>query len=224
VSVNRISRRRALLWLFAGAGVIALAFLLDSRVDAALAVAKNSPQQHLAWWISKSAEGEMVGGAGILFAAIFLALNRPLAAARIFFVAVSALLVGLAGTILRVLTGRTRPPLHGPAGVPQGFYGVWHDGHWIIGKVAFSSFPSGHSAVAAGLAVAAWLVHRGWGAAAAAYALAVMWSRLALQWHHLSDVAASAVLAVPLAMMLKPLLLPSLEFQSGNLNRMLRKK
>ena len=224
MSVNRISRWRARLWLLAGAGVIALAFLLDSRVDAALAVAKNSPLQPVAWWISKSAEGEMVGGAGVLFAAIFLVLNRPGAASRIFFAAASGLLVGLAGTILRVLTGRTRPPLHGSAGVPQGFYGVWHDGHWIIGKAAFSSFPSGHSAVAAGLAVAAWLVHRGWGAAAAVYALAVMWSRLALQWHHLSDVVASAVLAVPLAMLLKPLLLPSVEFQFGNLNRVLRKK
>jgi len=56
------------------------------------------------------------------------------------------------------------------------------------------------------------------------YALAVMWSRIALQCHHLSDVVASTVLAIPLAVLLKKALLPSVEFQFGNLNRTLRRK
>jgi membrane-associated phospholipid phosphatase len=75
-----------------------------------------------------------------------------------------------------------------------------------------------------GLAAAAWLVHRGWGAAAAVYALAVMWSRIALQCHHLSDVAASVVLAIPLAVLLKKVLAPSIEFQFGNFHRAWKKK
>jgi membrane-associated phospholipid phosphatase len=73
------------------------------------------------------------------------------------------------------------------------------------------------------LAAAAWLVHRGWGAVAAAYALAVMWSRVALQCHHLSDVVASAVLAIPLAVMLRKILLPSVQFQVANLHRSLNR-
>jgi membrane-associated phospholipid phosphatase len=125
---------------------------------------------------------------------------------------------------LRVLVGRTRPELHGPHGVAQGFYGVWHDGHWIIGKAAFSAFPSGHASLAVGLAAAAWLVHRGWGTVAVIFALAVMWSRVALQWHHLSDVLASAVLAIPLAWLLKKHFKPSVEFQFDNLFRAWRKK
>ena len=120
-----------------------------------------------------------------------------------------------------MLTGRTRPLNHD---VPQGFYGVWHDGHWIIGKFLFASFPSGHAATVVGFAAAAWLVHRGWGAVAAVYALAVMWSRIALQCHHLTDVVASTMLAVPLVLWLKPLLLPSVEFQFGNLHRALKRK
>lgn len=215
---------RWLLWLLAGAGVIALAFSLDGRVDAALAVPHNHSLLDIAWWISKSAEGEMIGGAGILFAAIFFLLNRPRAAVHIFFVAACGLLIGLSGTILRVIAGRTRPLPHGPHGVPPGFYGVWHDGHWIIGKAAFASFPSGHSAVAAGLAAAAWLVHRRRGAVAWVYALAVMWSRLAQQWHHLSDVVASTVLAIPLALLLRKYLLPSVEFQFDRLHRVWKKK
>jgi membrane-associated phospholipid phosphatase len=68
------------------------------------------------------------------------------------------------------------------------------------------------------------LVHRGWGAVAAVYALAVMWSRLALQCHHLSDVVTSAVLAIPLAVQAKKVLFPTVEFQFGNLHRAWKKR
>lgn len=212
--------RRFWLWLLAGAGVVAAAFLLDDRVDAALDVTHAAAWKHFAWWCSKIGEGWVIAVAGIFLALVFLRVNRPRVAACIFFVALTSELTGLAATILRVLFGRTRPLAH----VPQGFYGVWHDGHWILGKYDFSSFPSGHAATAVGLAAAAWLVHRGWGAVAAVYALAVVWSRMALQCHHLSDVLASAVLSIALAVWLKPLLLPLLETQSGRLHRIGREK
>jgi membrane-associated phospholipid phosphatase len=215
------SRYRPLLWLVAGAGLVVLAWLLDNRVDAALDVTGKPFWQTVARWCSKVGEGWVVGAAGIFLAAVLFLANRPRVAADIFFIALTSEITGLAATILRVLCGRTRPGNHE---VPPGFYGVWHAGHWIIGKFQYSSFPSGHAATAVGLAAAAWLVHRGWGGAAAVYALAVMWSRLALQCHHLSDVTASAVLAVPLALVLKKFLVPSVEFQFGNLHRARKKK
>jgi len=209
-----------LLWLLVGGVILAVAWWLDARVDAALDATHNPALKNFAWWCSKIGEGWVPAAAGIFFAIVFVLLKRPSAAAKIFFVVLTCELTGLAATILRVLFGRTRPLAH----VPQGFYGVWHDGHWILGKFEFSAFPSGHAATAAGLAIAAWLVHRGWGAVAMFYAAAVMWSRIALQCHHLSDVTASTLLSIPLAVMLKPLLLPSVEFQFGNLHRALRKK
>ena len=210
----------ALLWLLAGAVATALAWPLDNRVDVALDVTHNPLLHQIAWWCSKLGEGWVPAAADILFAVLFVQLNRPVVAAKIFFVVLTCSLTGLAALILRTLVGRTRPLAH----APQGFYGVWHDGHWIIGKYEFSSFPSGHSATAAGLAAAAWLVHRGWGATAAVYALAVMWSRIALQCHHLSDVMASCALAIPMAILLKPVLLPPLEHQFGNLHRAWKKE
>ncbi len=200
---------------------MALAWPFDNRVDAALDVTGRADWHRLAWWCSKIGEGWVIGAWGSFCAAVYLVANHPLTAARIFFVALTSELTGLAATILRVLCGRTRPLNHD---VPPGFYGVWHDGHWIIGQFKFSSFPSGHAASAAGLAAAAWLVHRGWGAVAIVYALAVMWSRIALQCHHLSDVVASTALAIPLALLLKKGMLTSVEFQFGNLHRALRKK
>jgi membrane-associated phospholipid phosphatase len=198
--------RRFWLWLLAGAGVVTAAFLWDNRVDAALNVTHVVAWEHFARGCSKIGEGWVIAVVGIFFALVFLLVQRPQVAARIFFVALTSELTGLAATILRVLFGRTRPTAY----VPQGFYGVWHDGHWIIGKYDFSSFPSGHAATAVGLA--------------AAYALAVVWSRMALQCHHLSDVLASAVLSIALAVWLKPLLLPPLESQFGRLHRIGRGK
>ena len=195
--------------------MIALAWLFDNRVDAALDVTHKPYWHDVAWWCSKLGEGWVPAVAGIILVVVYLLRQRPVVAAKIFFAALTCELTGLAGLILRILMGRTRPLAH----APQGFYGVWHDGHWIIGKYEFSAFPSGHAPTAVGLAAAAWLIHRGWGAVAAIYALAVMWSRIALQCHHLSDVVASAVLAIPLAMLLKKLLAPSVEFQFGSLHR-----
>jgi len=175
------SRRNLLLWLLFGAGAVTFAWQLDGKVDAALLVAGKPSLQKLARWCSEAGEGWAVAIWGILCAAIFFLMKRPETAAKIFFTAVTAEIAGLVSIIIRAFVGRARPNAH----VPQGIYGVWHDGHWIIGKYDFSSFPSGHSAVAA------------------VYALAVMWSRIAQGVHHLSDVTASIVLAVPVAMLMK---------------------
>jgi len=189
------AKRNLFLWLLAGAAAIALAWQFDGKVDAALDVASRPFLQKVAWWCSQAGEGWAVALWGISSAVIFLLVKRPEIAAKVFFVAFTSEIAGLISTIFRVLIGRTRPNAH----VPQGIYGVWYNGHCIIGKYEFSSFPSGHSAVAAGLAAAAWLFNPVWGAVATVYAVAVMWSRIAQQCHHLSDVTASIVLSVPIA-------------------------
>jgi membrane-associated phospholipid phosphatase len=208
-----------LLWLLAGAAAIALAWPLDNSVDTALDVGGNPSLHQFAHWCSKLGEGWVPALAGIFLTILFVLLHRPAVAAKFFFVLLTCEFTGLVAIIVRVFAGRTRPG----SGVPQGFYGFWHDGHWIAGRYEFSAFPSGHAATVVGLAAAAWMVHRGWGAAAAVYALAVMWSRIALQAHHLSDVVASVVLAIPLAMLSKKVLLQRLESHFGSLEQAWRK-
>ncbi|HEX3625503.1 MAG TPA: phosphatase PAP2 family protein [Verrucomicrobiae bacterium] len=201
------------LWLLAGAMAIAVAWSIDVPVDTDLDVTRNPALHTFAWWCSKLGEGWVPAVVGIFLAVLFVLARRPGIASKIFFVVITCEITGLAGLILRILVGRTRPL----ANVPQGIYGVWYHGHWIIGKYQFSSFPSGHSATAVGLAAAAWMVDRRWGTIATIYALLVMWSRIALQCHHLSDVIASMVLSVPIAMLCKKLLLPPIETQFAKL-------
>ncbi len=215
-----VSWRRFYFWLLAGAAAVALLWPLDNRVDAALDVTHNPTLHNLAWWCSKIGEGWVVAVWAIVFAGLFVCVDLPRWAANVFFAGMTSLLAGLACIILRVLCGRTRPMAHDG---PPGFYGFWYHGHFIAGKFEFSSFPSGHAATAVGLAAAVWLLHRGWGTVAVVYAVAVMWSRIALQDHHLSDVLASTVLGIAMAVVLKPLFLPSVEFQFGNLHRALKR-
>lgn len=197
--------RRFLLWLLAGVVVVVVSFCLDNAVDAALDVTALPAWKQFAWWCSKLGEGWVIAVWGIACAIAFMFARRPRLAAAVFHVALASLLIGLVATILRVLFGRTRPQNHE---VPPGFYGPWHDGHWIAGKFMFSSFPSGHTATAMGLLAAAWLINRRWAALALVYALAVSWSRMALQCHHLSDVLASTVLAIAGAVILQAKLYP----------------
>lgn len=207
-----------LLWSLVGVLAITVAWQLDNRVDAALDVDSKPVWIHFGQFCSKLAEGWAPGLVGIILAIVFMWLRRPAVAAKIFFVVLTCELTGLACLILRTFVGRTRPTAH----VPQGIYGMWHDGHWLIGKHEFAAFPSGHTATAVGLVTAAWLVNRRWGAALIIFALMVMWARVALETHHFSDVIASAVLAIPLAVLSKKLLLPYLETQFSTMDRSLQ--
>lgn len=215
------SRQRWWPWLLAGAAVVGVAFLLDERVVRALDVTQHGHLNSFAEICSEAGEGRVIAVAGILLTLFFVFRRRPQVAARIFFVALTSELVGLVVVILRLIFGRARPLNHE---VPPGFYGLWHDGQWIAGQFKFSSFPSGHAATAAGLVAAAWLLHRGWALALMPYALLVIWSRMALQCHHLSDVLTSTLLAIVIAVWLKPRLLPTVEFQFANLHRAVWKK
>jgi membrane-associated phospholipid phosphatase len=96
----------------------------------------------------------------------------------------AGVVAGVIGTTLRSVIGRARPEV----GVEQGWFGPRKDGRWIIGRHAYSAFPSGHASIAAGFGVMAFGWRRRAGGIGVVYAVAVAWSRFHLGAHRASDV------------------------------------
>lgn len=183
---------RVWFWVVTSLVLLALGFLADGPVARVLTLQSSTFWRQLALYASKAGEGWVVALVGATGSLLLFMARRFHASRGVFLVAFTGLLTGAAATVIRSLLGRTRPDSH----ELQGFYGVWHDSHWIIGKYEFGAFPSGHVATVIGLAAAAWLIDRRFGTLAFLYALLVSWSRIALGCHHFSDEIAAAIVGV----------------------------
>lgn len=179
-------------WIALSLFLLCLAFLIDGTVARIFTLHSSTFWKELAVYSSKAGEGWVVAVVGASVSLALFLLRRFAASRLVFLVAFTGLMTGAAATVIRSLLGRTRPTSH----ELQGFYGVWHDSHWIIGKYEFGAFPSGHAATVIGLAAAAWLIDRRFGVLVAGYALLVSWSRVALGCHHFSDAVAAGILGI----------------------------
>ena len=166
--------------------------LMDDSVAWHLAVRPHTEWRTFAHWVSQMGEWYVMGAAGTLYSLSLLAQCRFQEARNLTFATLTGLGTGLTGTLLRCLMGRARPDAH----VAPGFYGFWHESHFIFGQHQFGSFPSGHVATVAGFAAAAWLINRRMGLCAGLFAALVAWSRIAQSAHHFSDVVAAAAWGV----------------------------
>ena len=171
--------------------IILVAFAVDGSVTGFFQLHSKNWAWTAAGLLSKYGDWPPLLAAGAVCVVILHLLRRFEASRLLLLVLIAGMLTGFSATVIRSVTGRTRPN----AEAPQGFYGLRYNSRWIVGKYEFGSFPSGHTATVAGLAVAAWLVNRRFGVAAAIFGAAVAWSRMALHCHHFSDVVASVVLA-----------------------------
>ena len=120
---------------------------------------------------------------------LFFQSRRDIRSSRwVFAVALGCLIGGVMTLTIRCTTGRTRPS----ASVEQGWYGLRHEGKWLVGSYDYNAFPSGHTGGAAGFAAVLLFRRRpGWGYALLALPLAVGFSRIYLDRHRLSDVMAA---------------------------------
>lgn len=177
--------------VFVGLGLLAIvaAFALDEAVDSRIFLPAHDVVWSFARAVSKYGDWPPVLLAGLVAVAVVTACRRYSEGRLLLLIVVAGLLTGLASTAIRATTGRTRPL----AQAPQGFYGLRYQSRWIVGKSEFNSFPSGHTAVWAGLAGAAWVRRRRLACAFLVGMAVVAWSRIALGAHHFSDVTASLV-------------------------------
>jgi membrane-associated phospholipid phosphatase len=193
--------------------LLTLAFLMDGPVAKMLTLGSSTFWRPLAVYASKAGEGWVVAAVGATVSLALFLRHRFDASRMVFLVASTGLLTGTTATVMRSLLGRTRPT----SNELQGFYGIWHDSHWIIGQYQFGAFPSGHAATVTGLATAAWLLDRRLGMLMGFYAVLVSWSRIALACHHFSDIVAAAILGVYGAYLVLLLLSPVVYLLARNL-------
>ncbi len=120
------------------------------------------------------------------------ALKLPGLQKIIVIMAIGSTLSGMAVNTLRLTTGRTRP---NNKEISQGFYGLRHEGRWLVGKNKYNSFPSGHMATASGFVLPV-LFLRGIPAVPLLIFPALMAvARISTGAHHFSDTVCAFVIS-----------------------------
>ena len=105
----------------------------------------------------------------------------------------AGIVAGLVSNLIKLGTGRVRPRVEN---VEHGWYGPTHQGQWVSLRHDFQAFTSSHSACAFGFFFPLFLSRRLIGAAGLLVAAAIAWSRVQLNAHHVSDIAAGALIGV----------------------------
>jgi membrane-associated phospholipid phosphatase len=171
---------------------VALGFLADGWVALQLTEWRSPDVQRIAAGVSRLSDWPWLVSALVLSTWVFHCARRARPRQICAAMTLAAVLSGVTATTVRSLSGRTRPG--SPA--QQGFYGPIHEGRLLIGKHEYNSFPSGHTATAAGAGAA--LLFVGWrlGSLGMLFAGLVAWSRLILNCHHFSDVLVAILLGI----------------------------
>jgi membrane-associated phospholipid phosphatase len=167
---------------------MAVAFAADQTVRSWITEHRSQSWKDRATWVSKYSNWPLLMVETALLAALSVCTNRKLATRWILIMMVSASLAGAVALPLRAVAGRTRPSCKL---APDGWYGIRSDSRWIIGNSEYQSFPSGHTAVMAGLCLPLLWVSAPAAAIGGVLIAIVALARLTLDLHHLSDIVAS---------------------------------
>ena len=193
-----MSKRAASLWALV-LGTLAVVLMLagffrwDQPVLDAVRAGANQSWVETARFLSRYGDFPFLLAAGVVGLAISLLL-RAAAWSRILTAMILAgILAGLASNLTKLTTGRVRPRVEH---TEHGWYGPKHEDQWVSLRHDFQSFPSSHAACAFGFFFPLFLSRRVVGAAGMVAAVAIAWSRVQLNAHHVSDIAAGALLGV----------------------------
>lgn len=147
----------------------------------------------VARFISRYGDFPFLLAAGVVALALSLRL-RTVSSSRILTAMILAgIMAGLASNLLKLGAGRVRPRVEQ---VAHGWYGPKQEDRWVSLQHNFQSFPSSHASCAFGFFFPLFLSRRWAGAAGLLVAAAIAWSRVQLNAHHVSDVAAGALLGM----------------------------
>ena len=184
-----------------------LSFFLDDTVRHWVGANPSPIVRKAAGWISDYGDWPELMLAGLVLIAWGYFIRSRHWRRTVAVMIIASTLAGALVNVSRLTTGRTRPR----ADAEQGWYGVRHEGEWLIGRNTHNSFPSGHTATAVGFAAPLFLYASPFTAAVGAtFAASVIWSRLYLGAHHFSDVVFAVIIVIAATDLLQARLLPLL--------------
>lgn len=194
-----ISRdRRNIVWT----GVFAVLFaaltaagftLWDDAVAGAVREGAGRGLKDMARLLSRYGDFPFLLAAGVVGLAAALSRRRNDWARILTAMILSGIFAGLAANAVKLGSGRVRPRVDN---VEFGWYGPRHGEKWVSLGHDFQAFPSSHAACAFGFFFPLFFSRRLAGSAGLAAAALVAWSRVQLNAHHVSDVAAGALLGL----------------------------
>ena len=171
--------------LISGILLCGLSFFLDQTVIEWVKTHDIKPLKELAGFLSSYGDWPQLMVFGLIGLGLSLFLRNRRLTQLLICMMVSCSLAGALVNTVRLTSGRTRPN-NGEA--LQEWNGLWHDGQFLLFKNKYHSFPSGHSGAASGFFGVPLFARRPYGRWTFLIAIAIGWSRVYLNVHHLSDV------------------------------------
>lgn len=193
-----MNERSALIWtmLLAVAAVVlmVLGFVRwDQPVLEAVRAGSGESWRGVAGFLSRYGDFPFLLAGGIIALAVLLRVRAKQWTRIVTAMILAGIFGGLASNLIKLASGRVRPRVEH---TEHGWYGPRHEDRWVSLQHDFQGFPSSHAACAFGFFFPLFLSRRAAGAAGLLAAAAIAWSRVQLNAHHVSDVAAGALLGV----------------------------
>ena len=182
----------ALAVLFAVLAVAGFA-LWDQPVLEAVRDGAGKDWRGIARFFSRYGDFPWLLGGGLVALALCLRFKARDWARILTAMLLAGVLAGMVSNVTKLATGRVRPRVEN---VEHGWYGPTHQGEWVSLRHDFQGFPSSHAACAFAFFFPLFLSCRWLGLVGVLVAAAVAWSRVQLNAHHISDVAAGALIGV----------------------------
>jgi membrane-associated phospholipid phosphatase len=183
--------RTGMIWLAVLLAAAVVGFWLDPIVLQLVAEHSNQTVKNFAGFLSKVGDWPELMVLGV--AGLFVVRRRRHLVTVVLCMMIAATLAGAAVNSVRLFSGRARP---NNTEVSPGWYGVSHDGKWLLGKYKYHSFPSGHTGSAFAFFGVLGFAFRRWSWVFLLLGAAIAWSRIYLNVHYFSDVIVAAVIGL----------------------------
>jgi undecaprenyl-diphosphatase len=171
--------------LIAGVFLCGLSFFLDQAVIEWVGMHDVKPLKEFAHFLSSYGDWPQLMVFGVIGLGIaLLTQNRALTRLLICMMIASSVAGALVNTV-RLTSGRARPNY---TGATREWNGLWDGSQFLLFNNKYHAFPSGHSGAASAFFGVPLFARRNYGRWIFLVAIAIGWSRVYLNVHHLSDV------------------------------------